>query len=50
MQTAELPTKIYEPKPTNQERITVLAQSDAPIKIYEPRGNGIPPLQTAKGI
>ncbi len=36
MQTAEQPTRIYEPKPSNQERLAALAQSDAPVRIYEP--------------
>jgi hypothetical protein len=36
MQTAELPTKIYEPHCTDRERIELLAQSDAPMRIYSP--------------
>ncbi len=36
MQNAEPPTKVYHPRPTDPERITQLAQSDAPMRIYEP--------------
>lgn len=36
MQTAEPPTKVYEPKPADRERIEALAQSDAPMRIYQP--------------
>ncbi len=36
MQTAEPPTRIYEPKPSDPERITALAQSNAPVRIYKP--------------
>ncbi len=36
MQSTEPETKIYEPKPTDYERINVLSQSDAPVRIYEP--------------
>lgn len=35
---AEAPTKIYEPKQGDRERITKLSQSDAPVKIYTPSG------------
>ncbi|MBR2913927.1 MAG: hypothetical protein IKK51_07035 [Oscillospiraceae bacterium] len=37
MQNAEPPTKVYHPKPTDPERITQLALSDAPIRIYQPQ-------------
>ncbi len=36
MQTADLPTKIYTPQPTDPARITALSQSNAPVKIYTP--------------
>ncbi len=36
MQAAEAPTKIYEPKQSDRERITELSQSNAPVKIYTP--------------
>ncbi len=39
MQTAEPPTKVYEPKPADRERIDALAQSDAPMRIYQPPQN-----------
>ncbi len=32
----EPPTKIYEPHTTDRARIAVLAQSDAPMRIYQP--------------
>ncbi len=40
MQTTEPPTKVYEPKPKNQERIAQLAQSNAPIRVYTPQSEG----------
>ncbi len=36
MQSTEPETKIYEPRPSDYERITVLSQRDAPVRIYEP--------------
>jgi len=44
MQTTEPPTKVYHPKPTDTNRIAVLSQSNAPVKVYEPHkgiSNGI---------
>lgn len=32
----EPPMKIYIPKPSDAERLAVLAQSDAPVRIYTP--------------
>ncbi len=34
----ELPTKIYQPRPTDHARIDPLAESDAPMRIYAPVG------------
>lgn len=36
MPTAEPPTKIYEPKPPDWERLQALSQNSAPDKIYSP--------------
>lgn len=34
----EPPTKVYEPKVTDRSRLADLAQSNAPIRIYQPAG------------
>jgi len=33
----EAPTKIYIPHPSDPERLAVLAQSSAPVRIYIPQ-------------
>ncbi len=36
MQNTEPPVKIYVPHPSDAERLAVLAQSNAPVRIYTP--------------
>lgn len=41
MPSAEQPTKIYEPKPPDWDKLQALSQSNEPDKIYCPgRGEG----------
>ena len=36
MMNAEPPVKIYIPQPSDVNRLTMLAQSNAPVRIYTP--------------
>lgn len=36
MSNTEPPVKIYIPRPSDSERLAILAQSDAPVRIYTP--------------
>ena len=36
MNENEAPVKIYVPQPSDTERLTMLALSDAPVRIYTP--------------
>lgn len=36
MPNTEPPVKIYVPRPSDTERIAILAQSNAPVRIYTP--------------
>lgn len=50
MPHTEPPTKIYKPHPSDTARVTALAQSDAPVKVYQPPAAGSQPTLRADSL